>query len=163
MHLRYARACTGALLLLAACFPPRSLSAQTPNFAGKWIVDWPLTDAANAKLGGPGEPHGASQRVSMTQDAKEVTQQTDSHPVQHFKLDGSDSVNVREGGRTMVSNATIRSGRLTIVNHGQRGNATLVYTVADDTLTEVITIPAPDGPGTITTALVYRRIPARKP
>jgi hypothetical protein len=149
-----------ASLVAAAVVLSLPLAAQTPNFAGDWLLNWPLTDAANAKLGGPGEPHGATTHLSITQSAKELTIRIDSHPVRHFKLDGSESVNVLEGGKTMVSRATLQAGQLKIVNSmkGASGTGTLLYSVAADTLTEMITSPNHDGPGTITTALVYKRM-----
>jgi hypothetical protein len=116
-----------------------------------------LTDEANAKLGGPGEPHGATIQVTITQDAKEITMQIGEHRVRHFKLDGSESANVLESGRTMVSHATLEAGRLKIVNKGTNGSGTLLYSISGDTMTEMITSPNADGPGTVTTALVYRR------
>jgi hypothetical protein len=145
-----------ALALWALTFGAQS---RAPAFEGKWVLDWTLTDAANAELGGPGEPHGAAITLTVTQNAKVVTVQQGSHPARRYNLDGSDSLNTVvgvNGQMTRLSTATIDRGHLRIVTRGPRGDATSVWTVERGNLKIVTTSPSPDGSGMSKTALVFR-------
>jgi hypothetical protein len=116
------------------CLGLLAATAAAPTFAGKWVIDWALTDAANAELGGPGEPHGDSSPWTITQDTHEVTIQQGNRPARRYKLDGTDSINVFAGGITQVSQAKLESAALRIVTKGPQGSATTIYTIEKDTL-----------------------------
>jgi len=133
---------------------------QEKSFAGTWVVDWALTDAANDDLGGPGEPHGATIRLAVTQSAQVMTVQQGNHKVRRYNLDGSPSVNEVagvDGQTTQVSRASLEAGRLRIVAKGARGEVTSIWTIDRGNLKIVTTRPNFDGPGLMSTALVFKR------
>ena len=81
-----------ALPLVIAALVTTAISAQTPNFSGKWTV---VPDAA-ATGGGPGGPGAMGQTAVIKQDATSmvVTRTTQMGEfTSTYKLDGSESKN----------------------------------------------------------------------
>jgi hypothetical protein len=147
------------LMALVAAWFTIALTAQTDTFAGRWVIDYPLTNAANTELGAPAE-HGATITWTVTQDAKTVTVQQGNHPARQYKLDGTDSVNSVmgvNGQTTITSKATLEDGRLRIVTKGPKGDSTAIWTLDKGNLQIVTTSPNPDGSGMTKSALVFKR------
>ena len=119
---RMAIALSAAVLLVSA-----GLSAQAPNFAGKWtLVPDPNAAAGGGGKGGRGGGGGGfcGMECTITQDAKTLTVVRTTQAGEQkavYNLDGSDSKNSvpgRQGGAPtdVVSKATVAGGKITIAS-----------------------------------------------
>jgi hypothetical protein len=147
-----------AALMLAAA----ALSAQTPNFAGKWtLVPDPSAAAA------PGM--GAAQSITIAMDASTLTL-TRATPMGEFttthKLDGTESKNTLNfNGNSMdqLSTTKVDAGKLTIhTTMNFEGNAFETNTVMslDGTGNLIVESTRPDfqgGGGPVTTKTTYKK------
>ena len=136
--------------------------AQATNFAGVWTIDWTKTDAANAALGGPGEPHEGNGTITLTvtQDAKTLTVKEGIHAPRTYNLDGSESTFVvpgTDGQKTQVANASWDGARLKIVIPRPSGTTTNVWTLEHGDLQITTTGPTVKGVKPGSTALVFKK------
>ena len=143
---RMAIALTAAALLISA-----GLSAQAPNFAGKWTLVPPPDAAAGGGGGGKGGGKGGGgggqfcgMECTITQDAKAltVTRTTQAGEVKAtYNLDGTESTNTMNlGGNSVAqkSTAKVAGGALTIVTKTDMGGtvteATTTLSLKDGSL-----------------------------
>jgi hypothetical protein len=159
-------ALSAAVVLVSA-----GLSAQAPNFAGKWTLV-PDPNAAAGGGGGKGGGRGGGgggfcgMECTITQDAKAltVTRTTQAGETKAvYNLDGSASKNtVTFGQNTMESTSTAKAegGKLVITTkqQGQNGEVTSTTTLSLDAgnLKVERTAPGRDG-APATTAQTYKK------
>jgi hypothetical protein len=142
--------------LAAAVLAVGVIDAQATNLAGTWTLDWAKTDAANAALGGPGEPRGATLTLTVTEDAKMLTEQMEGYVPRTYRLDGSESTNTLRGG-VQVARASWDGARLKIVIKGPNGDTTRVWTLEHGDL-QITTIgPSVKGVTPASSALVFHK------
>lgn len=136
--------------------------AQTTSFAGTWIIDWSKTDAANAALGSPSQPHGATVTQTIRQDAQSLTVERAPAPPRSYRLDGSATTYRTNGGATQVVRVSWDGARLKFVITSGVGDAakvaTKVWELDHGDLLETTTWPPANGAAPERTAEVSRRV-----
>jgi hypothetical protein len=160
-----ALALTATALLVGA-----SLSAQAPNFAGKWTLVPPPDAAAGGGGKGGGRGGGGGQFCGMectiTQDAKVLTVSRQAQGAEiksTYNLDGSPSKNTMTFGQnTMESTSTAKvdAGKIVITTkqQGPQGEVTATTTLSLDAgnLKVERTAPGREG-GPMTTTQTYKK------
>jgi hypothetical protein len=108
---------------IAGAFLVAGLSAQAPNFAGKWVSADPPPAAGGGGGGGRGGGRGGGggqfcgQECTITQDATSLTVTRTTQAGEQkatYKLDGSESKNPGGRGGEVVSKASVTGGMITI-------------------------------------------------
>jgi hypothetical protein len=165
---RMAIALSAAALLVSA-----GLSAQAPNFAGKWTLV-PPPDAAGGGGGGGGKGGGrgggggafCGMECTITQDAKALTvsrQAGGAEVKSTYNLDGSPSKNSMSfGGNTIESTSTAKVDGAKIVittkQQGQQGEVTRTTTLSMDAGNMKVESTGPGREGTPqTTTQTYKK------
>jgi hypothetical protein len=165
---RMAIALTAAALLVSA-----GLSAQAPNFAGKWTLVPPPDAAAGGGGGGKGGGKGGGgggafcgMECTITQDAKALTVARMAGGAEvkaTYNLDGSASKNSMSfGGNTVESTSTAKAdgGKLVITTkqQGQAGEVTRTTTLSLDAGNLKVETTGPGREGTPqTTTQTYKK------
>jgi hypothetical protein len=96
------------------------LSAQAPNFAGKWAPD-----PDKAAAGGGGGGRGGGGPMTITQDAKTLTIErmgANGATKTVYNLDGSESKNPGRGGADQISTAKWDGAKLVITTKTANGD-----------------------------------------
>jgi hypothetical protein len=141
---------TAIALGAAALLVSAGLSAQAPNFAGKWTLVPPPDAAAGGGGGGGGRGRGAGggqfcgMECTITQDAKTLTVSRMAGETEikaTYNLDGTESTNnLTVQGNTIAqkSTAKVAGGAITIVTKTDMGGtvteATTTLTLKDGSL-----------------------------
>jgi len=152
---------TAVLMFCAAV----SMSAQAPDFSGKWVADAAAAPPAGAPAGGGGggggrgggRGGGFGNEFTIAQNAKTLTitrMQGDATVTTVFNLDGSESKNMvagRGGGEptAQVSKAVWEGAKLVVTTTAPNGEQKRVFAMEGGNLTIETTQPGRDGgPGT---------------
>jgi len=162
------------LTALALVASAASLSAQNPNFAGKWTLQVDPNAAAAGGGGGGGRGGGrgggggqfCGMECTVTQDAATLTvsRTTQAGEIKStYKLDGTESKNtVTFGQNTIESSSTAKfeAGKLTITTkqdmNGTAVTSTTILSLANGDLVVERTAPGRDG-APATTKQTYKK------
>jgi hypothetical protein len=109
-----------ATVAVAVVLFASGLSAQAPNFAGKWAPD-----PDKAAAGGGGGGRGGGGPMTITQDAKTLTIErmgANGATKTVYNLDGSESKNPGRGGADQISTAKWDGAKLVITTKGANGD-----------------------------------------
>src|SRR5262245_38445440 len=160
-------ALSAAVVLVSA-----GLSAQAPNFAGKWTLVPPPDAAGGGGGGGKGGGRGGGggqfcgMECNITQDAKALTVSRTTQAGETkatYNLDGSPSKNtVTFGGNSMESTSTAKvdGGKIVITTkqQGQNGEVTRTTTLSMDAGSMKVESSGPGRDGAPqTTAQTYKK------
>jgi hypothetical protein len=167
--MRYVRAAVSATTLVLFA---TALSAQKPDFAGKWTLDAEKTAAANPNAGGGGGGGGGGRggrggmmnTFTLTLDATSLTREVDgpNGPVKTvYKLDGSETT-VPMGQGEAKAKAKWEGNTIVIettrtVQDGTAVTTKDVYSVEDGFLVITGTRPGRGGGEPVTTKRFFKK------
>jgi hypothetical protein len=161
---------TAALGAAAMVLMASAVSAQKPDFSGKWVIDAEKTAAANPQAaggggggGGRGGRGGGPQEMTLKVDATSLTQESQGRGGPQtlvYKLDGAPGT-VTQGqneikytakwdGNTIVLETTRTFNEMTITTKA-------VYALEGENLVISSTAPGRDGGAATTTKRFYKK------